>query len=124
MRLTRYDVGGTSISAKATIDELTRRPLLLNYFRFRVPDMAGLAAGSTQSRLNPKRTVDPSAILTARAGVVLDPICLHSQTGAGLFAPDPMAETKGLRCVEALLLYQTCPAVREQNMPIRKNNVS
>jgi hypothetical protein len=52
VRLTRYDVGGTSISAKATIDELTRRPLLLNYFRFRgIADMAGLAAGSTQSRL-------------------------------------------------------------------------
>ena len=50
VRLTRYDVGGTSISAKATIDELTRRPLLLNYFRFRgIADMAGLAAGSTQS---------------------------------------------------------------------------
>jgi hypothetical protein len=51
------------------------------------------------------------------------PICLHRQTGAGI-APCPTAETKGLRCVEALLLYQTCPAVREQNMPIRKNNVS
>jgi hypothetical protein len=49
VRLTRYDVGGTSISAKATIDELTRRPLLLNCFRFRgIADMAGLPAGSTQ----------------------------------------------------------------------------
>jgi hypothetical protein len=64
--------------------------------------------------MDPKRTVDPSAILTARVSFrscPRFPICLHSQTGAGLFAPYPMAETKGLRCVEALLLYQTRPAV-------------
>jgi hypothetical protein len=39
---------------------------------------------------DPKRTVDPSAILTARASFrscSRFPICLNSQTGAGLFAP-------------------------------------
>src|SRR3982074_720744 len=86
----RATMWGTSISAKATIDELTRRPLLFITPLSGHSDMAGLAVGSTQSRLTPKRTVDPSAILTARASFrscSRFPICLHSQTGAGLFRP-------------------------------------
>jgi hypothetical protein len=77
--------------------------------------------------IDPELTLDPNAILTARASFrscSRFPIRLHSRTGAGLFAPNPMAETKGLRCVVALLLYQTRPAAEEQNMSIRKNNVS